>query len=60
MTKLKFDEKDFTNDTAFAEVFDLTLSHQYVKKVYLEITFEKEETIKTIRGKVDFNSTIKT
>ena len=31
-----------------------------LKKVYLEITLKKQETIKTIRGKVDFNSTIKT
>ena len=56
----KIDEKDFTNDTEFfAEVFDLTLS-KYVKKGLFRDYIEKEETIKTIRGKVDFNSTIKT
>ena len=56
----KIDEKDFTNDTEFfAEIFDLTLS-KYVKKGLHRDYVEKAETIKTIKGKVDFNSTLKT
>ena len=56
----KIDEKDFSNDTEFfAEIFDLTLS-KYVKKGLNRDYIEKEETLKTIRGKVDFNSTLKT
>lgn len=56
----KIDQKDFNNDTEFfGEIFDLTLS-KYVKKGLFRDYIEKKETIKTIRGKVDFNSTLKT
>lgn len=56
----KIDQKDFINDTEFfAEIFDLTLG-KYVKKGMHRDYIEKKETLKTIRGKVDFNSTLKT
>ena len=56
----KIDQKDFNNDTEFfAEIFDLTLA-KYVKKGLHRDYIEKKETLKTIRGKVDFNSTVKT
>ena len=56
----KIDLKDYKNDTEFfAEIFDLTLS-KYVKKGLHRDYIEKEETLSTIRGKVDFNTTLKT
>ena len=55
----KIDKKDFTNETEFfAELFDLILS-KYVKKGLHRDYVDKAETLKTIRGKVDFNSSIK-
>ena len=56
----KIDQKDFKNNIEFfAEIFDLTLSKYIKKGLHREYT-EKVETLKTIRGKVDFNNTIKT
>lgn len=56
----KIDLKDYKNDTEFfAEIFDLTLS-KYVKKGLHRDYIEKEETLRTIKGKVDFNTTLKT
>lgn len=56
----KINEKDFKNDTEFfAEIFDLAMS-RYVKKGLHREYVEKENTIKTIRGKVNVTSTIKT
>ena len=56
----KIEQKDYNNETEFfAEMFDLTLA-KYVKKGLHRDYVEKKETLKTIRGKVDFNSTLKT
>jgi 5-methylcytosine-specific restriction enzyme subunit McrC len=56
----KIDQKDFDNDTEFfVAIFDLTLS-KYVKKGLHRDYIEKKETLKTIREKIDFNSTLKT
>ena len=56
----KIDKKDFANDTEFfAEIFDMALS-KYVKKGLHRDYIETQETLKTIRGKIDFNQTIKT
>ena len=55
----KIDQKEFNNDTEFfAEIFDLTLS-KYVKKGLHRDYIKNKDTLKTIKGKVDFNSTIK-
>ena len=56
----KIDKKDFSNDTEFfAEIFDLTIS-KYVKTGLHRDYIKKAEKIKTIKGKVDFNLTLKT
>lgn len=56
----KISKKDFTNDTEFfAELFDFILS-KYVKKGLHRDYVKKFETLKTIKGKVEFNSTLKT
>lgn len=56
----RIDQKDYKNDTEFfADIFDLTLT-KYVKKGLYRDYIQRKETLKTIKGKVDFNSTLKT
>lgn len=55
----KIDRKDFRNEVEFfAEIFDLTLT-KYVKRGLCREYVTKSDSLQSIKGKVDFNASMK-